>query len=1217
MTPTSSTLFLLTWSAACHALALYIFMNGFLLTRQALDIRSLPLSNPWQDFPISNQTRLQVDTVPPNASSLPSVFNTLLQASSFSRLSITYPTSHPRPFQKLILVLIDALRFDFLLTYPFSAATPLPPYQNNLPLVHQLRQQHPTRSLLYQYRADPPTTTTQRLKAILTGSLPTFIDAGSSFATSAVGEDHLLRHARDKWERIYFFGDDTWTHLFPDVLSDENRTFPYESFKLFDLHTVDSGVQSHLFPLLFNSTTTSSSWDVIIAHFLGVDHCGHKYGPSHPTMREKLLEMNGVLERIVGFVDEETLLVVMGDHGMTTEGDHGGESEEELMSGLWLYSERELTLGGFGGDDGDDGRWYWRDLHTRIHSSRARTLHYDHAAITSRLAYDAASPLYPIVSQIQLVPTLSYLLGLPIPFGNLGAVIPDVVFARPPPADSPAAGSRLANLFHLIETARINALQVHTYLLKYAAAGERSHGFSRAQLEPMFESLYEAEREVEQLADTRAFEAWVGGAKLDQGQNEEMGETLEKIFFLYDAFLLRTLKHCQYHWAQFDVGCMMSGVALLALSVAVGVSLFYEGNTKGHTEWVLKRARDGAVVGLVVGLAVASAAARTVMVEGWFEKMGTIGWVGMGVTGGSLVGVLMGWVREWAHAVMRKVRDGIEAPMSWAFAGRGPLHITLITLLSHALTLASNSYILFEDRVVRFVIASVAIYLAILAAARAGDARTILRDAFAPALVFLLYTRLTALTGVCREEQYPYCSYITNSQLRLWDSDGWTVVLWAWFVMVVMLGAASVLPWYLKRKIVGAAVKGGKTTNDRFFDAYTIMLHLLVARWIWIIWLNSVTPQSAVEAGAEEEYHAIDSETLRGGGADVAGDEADLAETWGFMMANELFEVYVPLVVYIGGIALAVLGAWQGSAWDVAEVQEAEVAKEDVVVVGGCENEANNEGKVQESKEQGVEYTRCEAGVIVLSRLRPLFWIILVSISLLLATVQRPLGGLLIVTFPVILSQIIRLSAASSSSRQNHQTLSTRLILLHFFGHHLFFTTGHQATVPAIHWEAAFIGFHEMHYYTGMCLVVAATLAGWMISWAGWAIVVVEEERRKAWPEPEMALVHNGGVSEVVTGMEKEIGEVKQHKVQDAHPLQTLIASTYLLILAHALPAFFGALFITILRRHLMTWKIFAPRFLLQCMLLVGVDVAVVAIWCAVGVVGARWGRDKDRVKTR
>ena len=36
-----------------------------------------------------------------------------------------------------------------------------------------------------------------------------------------------------------------------------------------DLDTVDNGVQKHLLP-----TVAQDTWDVMVAHFLGVDHVG-------------------------------------------------------------------------------------------------------------------------------------------------------------------------------------------------------------------------------------------------------------------------------------------------------------------------------------------------------------------------------------------------------------------------------------------------------------------------------------------------------------------------------------------------------------------------------------------------------------------------------------------------------------------------------------------------------------------------------------------------------------------------------------------------------------------------------------------------------------------------------------------------------------------------------------------------------------------------------
>lgn len=37
-------------------------------------------------------------------------------------------------------------------------------------------------------------------------------------------------------------------------------------------------------------------------------------------------------------MDNETVLLVFGDHGMTKTGDHGGDSTDEVDAGLFVYS---------------------------------------------------------------------------------------------------------------------------------------------------------------------------------------------------------------------------------------------------------------------------------------------------------------------------------------------------------------------------------------------------------------------------------------------------------------------------------------------------------------------------------------------------------------------------------------------------------------------------------------------------------------------------------------------------------------------------------------------------------------------------------------------------------------------------------------------------------------------------------------------------------------
>ena len=176
--------------------------------------------------------------------------------------------NHTKRFNRLCIILIDALRYDFIAPADGNAV-----FENKVPIIKQKLDMEPEHSLLLRGMSDPPTTTLQRLVAIVTGTLPTLVDAGSNFASSALLEDNLLLKLKSSnitQQRMLAYGDDTWGRLFPNTF-DESVFFP--SFDVWDLDSVDNGVKKHLYPAL------STDFKVLIAHFLGVDHVGHRYGP--------------------------------------------------------------------------------------------------------------------------------------------------------------------------------------------------------------------------------------------------------------------------------------------------------------------------------------------------------------------------------------------------------------------------------------------------------------------------------------------------------------------------------------------------------------------------------------------------------------------------------------------------------------------------------------------------------------------------------------------------------------------------------------------------------------------------------------------------------------------------------------------------------------------------------------------------------------------------
>ncbi|XP_009872262.1 PREDICTED: GPI ethanolamine phosphate transferase 2-like, partial [Apaloderma vittatum] len=102
---------------------------------------------------------------------------------------------------------------------------------------------------------------------------------------------------------------------------------------------VDDNVTRHLDRVL-----KREDWDLLILHYLGLDHIGHMTGPNSPLVGPKLREMDNILKKIhTSLLSKEeaslpNLLVVCGDHGMSETGSHGGSSEGEVHTPLLFVS---------------------------------------------------------------------------------------------------------------------------------------------------------------------------------------------------------------------------------------------------------------------------------------------------------------------------------------------------------------------------------------------------------------------------------------------------------------------------------------------------------------------------------------------------------------------------------------------------------------------------------------------------------------------------------------------------------------------------------------------------------------------------------------------------------------------------------------------------------------------------------------------------------------
>lgn len=233
-----------------------------------------------------------------------------------------------RRVDSMIVVVIDALRFDFALhQLPRSIGARL--YGDHHTSDSNNSTMLSSHSRLLQFVADPPTVTMQRLKALTTGGLPTFADISGNMGGASVEEDTWIQqlksvpHDPRRPRKISFVGDDTWLDLFPPPLLDE--AYPYPSFNTRDLDTVDNGCLHHI-PALLKQVRDHET-EVMIVHFLGVDHVGHTYGPHNEHMDAKLKQMDQALVDMLEYLDSQndkegscSVAFIFGDHGMTEDG---------------------------------------------------------------------------------------------------------------------------------------------------------------------------------------------------------------------------------------------------------------------------------------------------------------------------------------------------------------------------------------------------------------------------------------------------------------------------------------------------------------------------------------------------------------------------------------------------------------------------------------------------------------------------------------------------------------------------------------------------------------------------------------------------------------------------------------------------------------------------------------------------------------------------------
>ena len=348
------------------------------------------------------------------------------------------------------------------------------------------------------------------------------------------------------------------------------------------------------------------------------------------------------------------------------------------------------------------------------------------------------------VSQVDFVPTISLLLGLPVPFSNLGTVMVDLFNHCPWWKTS---NNKVKQVFHTVEALRLNAHQVHNYLEEYSRV---SSDFPYRQLKDSDHLFKTLETDVQNLVN----DIYVN--KNEKGALSKF-EAIQKGYMKY----LKDVKEMSKNvWAKFDQGSMIVGISLVVMATTLTVCLL-NSSTDMSVYLFLTGSVWGAILMAFVYLTISKESSIVLAI--------TFGFVIIGI-------VIISLFKLFDED--QKSRKGVVLTLKSMIVGQSLESIfALLGVCIYCLSMSSNSFVVYEDAVSTFLSQSmmaVAVYKAIsyhsklrkvqssITSKKHQNARKIdinmlsSPEAIIVMLftVFLLIIRVSVIFRACREEQW-------------------------------------------------------------------------------------------------------------------------------------------------------------------------------------------------------------------------------------------------------------------------------------------------------------------------------------------------------------------------------------------------------------------------------------------------------------------------------
>ncbi|KAL1232813.1 GPI ethanolamine phosphate transferase [Trichinella spiralis] len=269
-----------------------------------------------------------------------------------------------RAVDKVVLIVVDAFREEFFKSQPKS-----------FPFITSMMKQKG--GLSYTAKVHMPTVTLPRIKTLISGSIPSYIDLLYNIGSTEYkfDKDNIIARLKAAGNNVVFYGDETWIRLFPrSFLRSDGTT----SLIVGDFKEVDNNVSRWI-----DFEMANDDWSLMILHYLGLDHIGHSLGDKSPLIPVKLEEMDLIAKKIYKALNQKSskfLIVITADHGMSDGGSHGDASDLEIHVPL-LFLSPKLS----------------------------------------------AKSISKVVRQVDLASTLAILFKLPIPTSSVGFLLPELI----------------------------------------------------------------------------------------------------------------------------------------------------------------------------------------------------------------------------------------------------------------------------------------------------------------------------------------------------------------------------------------------------------------------------------------------------------------------------------------------------------------------------------------------------------------------------------------------------------------------------------------------------------------------------------------------------------------------------------------------------------------------------------------------------------------------